>query len=66
MGINDKEYESEGANILSSDEEVISKSDAILQMNIPNEKNLSKLKKDQILIGVLNPYLNEKIKRYYI
>ena len=28
-------------------------------MNIPNEKNLNKLKKNQILIGVLNPYKNQ-------
>ena len=59
LGIDDKVYENEGANILNSDEEVISISKAILQMNIPSEENLSKLNKDQILIGVLNPYLNE-------
>ena len=58
LGISDKEYEVEGANILSSDEKVISNSDAILQLNIPNNNNLDKLKKDQILIGVLNPYFN--------
>jgi len=29
-------------------------------MNLPNDENLNKLKKDQILIGVLNPYSNEK------
>ena len=29
-------------------------------MNIPDDENLNKLKKNQILIGVLNPYLNEK------
>ena len=59
LGIDDEIYENEGANILNSDEEVISTSKAILQMSIPNEENLSKLNKDQILIGVLNPYLNE-------
>ena len=59
LGIDDKIYENEGANMLNSDEEVISKSKAILQMNIPGEENLNKLNKDQILIGVLNPYLNE-------
>ena len=32
-------------------------------MNIPNDTNLNKLKKDQILIGVLNPYTNaDKLK----
>ena len=42
----------------------MSNSDAILQMNIPKDEILNKLKKNQILIGVLNPYANEKkIKR---
>ena len=35
-------------------------SNAIIQMNILNDENLNKLKENQILIGVLNPYLNEK------
>ncbi len=59
LGITDQEYQNEGANILTNDEEVILNCDAILQMNIPSEENLNKLKKDQILIGVLNPYNNE-------
>tara|TARA_B100000161_G_scaffold261582_1_gene230127 strand:+ start:1188 stop:2273 length:1086 start_codon:yes stop_codon:yes gene_type:complete len=59
LGISDNEYENEGANI-KSDEEIILKSHAILQMNILNDENLKKLKQDQILVGVLNPYLNEK------
>ena len=60
MGIDDKAFESEGASILNSDEEIIANSNAILQMNLPNDGNLIKLKKNQILIGVLNPYINEK------
>ena len=63
LGINDNIYENEGAVILKSDEEVISVSSAILQMNILNDANLNKLNKSQILIGVLNPYSNkEKLK----
>ena len=58
LGINDDHYKSEGASI-SSEEEIISNSNAILQMNIPNDSILNKLKKNQILIGVLNPYLNK-------
>jgi NAD(P) transhydrogenase subunit alpha len=58
LGINDDQYEAEGASI-SSEEEIISNSNAILQMNIPNDSILNKLKKNQILIGVLNPYLNK-------
>jgi NAD(P) transhydrogenase subunit alpha len=59
LGISDKDYEEEGA-IISKNDEVISNARAILQMNIPNDENLNQLKKDQILIGVLNPYMNEK------
>ena len=58
LGIKDKDYESHGAKFFKNDE-VLSNSNAILQMNILEDENLKKLKKDQILIGVLNPYLNE-------
>ena len=62
LGIDDKQYEDEGANILSQDD-VLLNSDAILQMNIPDDEILNKLKPNQILIGVLNPFLNtEKLK----
>ncbi len=60
LGINDKQYENEGAKIIQDTDEVISKSNAILQMNILNGENLSKLKDNQIFIGVLNPFMNEK------
>ncbi len=58
LGINDDQYKAEGASI-SSEEEIISNSNAILQMNIPSDSILNKLKKNQILIGVLNPYSNK-------
>ena len=60
LGITDKEYEHEGANILSDNNQIISNSNAILQMNILEDDNLHKLKGNQILIGVLNAYNNEK------
>ena len=60
IGIDDYVYKSEGANIVDTEDEVISSANAILQMNIPNDKNLDKIKKDQVLVGVLNPYANEK------
>ena len=58
IGIKDSLYEQEGA-IFLSEEEIISNSDLILQLNILSDQNLKKLKKNQILIGVLNPYINE-------
>jgi len=60
LGILDKEYEAEGATLFENEDDVLSKSDAILQMSILNDANLKKLRSNQILIGVLNPYLNEK------
>ena len=59
LGINDNHYEKEGAT-MSNNDEIVENANAILQMNLPNDEVLKKLKKDQILIGVLNPYANEK------
>jgi len=59
LGINDNHYEKEGATI-STNDEIVSNAKAIVQMNIPDIEVLKKFKKDQILIGVLNPYLNKK------
>ncbi len=60
LGISDKEYENEGASIFPSDEDVILNSDAILQMSIPDDEYLNKLRENQILVGVLSPHENEK------
>tara|TARA_Y100000590_G_scaffold166789_1_gene191005 strand:- start:3774 stop:4862 length:1089 start_codon:yes stop_codon:yes gene_type:complete len=60
LGISDEDYKSEGAIILNTNEEIISKSNALLQMNILEDEYLNKLQKDQVLIGVLDPYTNEK------
>ena len=60
LGIKDRVYEDNGANIINSQDEIILKAKVLIQMNIPNDEKLSKFQKDQILIGVLNPYSNEK------
>ncbi len=60
LGISDIEYEQEGAIIFKNDDEVIKSSNAILQINILSDENLNKLKQKQILVGILNPYSNEK------
>ena len=63
LGISDKEFSNEGAEMLDDDQKVLSESDLILQMNLIDEKNFEKLKSEQIIIGVLNPYFNnEKLK----
>ena len=64
LGISDNEFTNEGAVILDNDEKVLSEADLVLQMNLIAEESFDKLKNEQILIGVLNPYSNEeKIKK---
>ena len=60
MGISDELYKAEGAKFYLNEDEVLSNSNVVTQMSILSDDNLKKLKKNQILIGVLNPYLNEK------
>ena len=50
---------------MDNDEKVLLEADLILQMNLFDEKNFEKLKSEQIIIGVLNPYSNnEKLKNF--
>ena len=62
IGISDDDYIAEGATI-STDHEIISNSNVILQMNILSNENLGKLRQGQFLVGVLDPYSNgQKLK----
>ena len=60
LGITDKEYEDQGARIINNYEELISNSNIIVQMSLPDDENIKKFKEKQIIVGVLNPYNNEK------
>ena len=50
LGISDKEFLNEGAEILDDNTKVLSEADLVLQMNLIGEENFEKLKKEQILI----------------
>ena len=64
LGISDQEFIKEGAEILDDEEKVLSNADIVLQMNLISDGSVEKLKNDTILIGVLNPYVNnEKLKK---
>ena len=65
LGITDEDYETEGAKILETDEEVISNSNAIIQMNILSDTKLNKLKKDQILICLKNKLIKQTFVNWY-
>jgi len=64
LGIKDEEYEKVGAKILNSEIEILNSSDIIVQLGIMSDDKTSKMKENQTLIGVLNPFNNkEKLER---
>ena len=58
LGINDQTFKDLGVNI-TDDEELIVSSDLLIQLNLPKDEYLSKMKVNQSLVGVLNPFKNE-------
>ncbi len=67
LGINDNEYKDVGVDIKSSADDVSNLSNLIIKVNCPSEKEVSILKDNSILVGMLNPSKNkiliEKIKK---
>ena len=64
LGFDDEKYKSQGANIFENEKDILTNSDIILQLGLPSDDNLSLLKENQNLIGVLNPFLNkEKLEK---
>ena len=63
LGFSDDDYKKEGVEILENKMEVITRSNIIIQMNLPEEEELKLFKENQTIIGVLNPYINkDKLK----
>ena len=60
LGINDEEYKSIGVKFSNDENEIINNSNIIVQLGLLSEDKSVLLKKDQTLIGVLNPYDNKK------
>ena len=58
LGISDKDFIEEGCKI-DSRENVLNKSNIILQLNLPDEKSTNLLKEDNILIGNFNSTSNK-------
>ena len=66
-GFNDFLYKECGAEIVSTSEPNIwEKADIVFCVQTPPENNLNKLKKGTILIGLLNPYGNDKLLKIII
>ncbi len=65
LGISDGEYKAIGVNFLKDEKELINSSDVIIQLGLPSDDKLSLIRENQIVIGILNPYVNkEKIENF--
>ena len=63
-GFNDTLYKESGGEIVSkSNINIWENADVIFCVQTPSESNLVKLKKGAILLGLLNPYANEKLQK---
>ncbi len=63
-GFNDTLYKESGGEIVSkSNINIWEDADVVFCVQPPSESNLSKLKKGAILLGLLNPYANEKLQK---
>jgi len=60
LGIKDKQYIEMGVKILKDEMEIINSSNVIVQLGILSDEKSSKIKENQTLIGVLNPYDNKE------
>ena len=59
LGINDEDYRKIGVEIKNSPNEVFSLSNLITKVNCPNDDEISSLKNNTILVGMLNPSKNK-------
>ncbi len=59
LGIEDKEYSEHGVKFTNDKKEILKSSDIIAQLGILPDEEISILKENKIIIGVLNPYDNK-------
>ena len=63
LGFDDNQYKDIGVKVLADQNDIISNTDLLVQLNLLSDDKLSKIKENQTLIGVFNPYNNkEKIE----
>ena len=66
-GFNDTLYKESGGEIFNeSNINIWENADVVFCVQTPSESNLGKLKKGAILLGLLNPYANEKLQKIII
>jgi len=60
LGFDDSQYKDIGVKVLADQNDIISNTDLLVQLNLLNDDKLSKIKENQTLIGIFNPYNNKK------
>ena len=60
LGINDEDYLKLGAKISEDEKEILKSSDIIVQLGMLSDEKSSLIKENQIIVGVLNPYINKE------
>ncbi len=60
LGFSNDHYKSQGVNIIENEKDLLVDSDIILQLGLLSDENLSSLRENQNLIGVLNPFTNKE------
>ena len=60
LGFDDNEYKELGVKIFKDEKEIINSADIIVQLGLPSDDKISLIEKNQILVGVLDPYTNKE------
>ena len=60
LGIKDKEYEALNVKFFDNEKSVLENSEILVQLNLPSKTILDNLNQSKTLIGILNPYQNQK------
>ncbi len=60
LGILDKEYSELGVKLVKNDNDIIKDADVIIQLGLLTDEKKDILRKDQTIIGLLNPFENKE------
>ena len=60
LGFKDNTFKELGVKISKDEKEIINSADIIVQLGLPSDDKISLIKKNQTLVGVLDPYNNKE------
>jgi len=60
LGFKDDLYKEHGVRIIEDESKIFDDAGVIVQLNLPSNEKLSRLKENQSLIGILDPYSNKE------